>query len=241
MSLSLMTIMREDPNFGKKFSKKINDIKQDKQALLSAADEYGQKYQAEIIEGTRNRALLLTEGAKQGLTEQQVMQEYGKFIPTVYTPILNFLYFMFRETENVDAPKYRQRDAINEILVKSNQLSHDDEDERDLSNSEITELLNNTYEELRKEMLVDERRHEVNKQFMAEERETAKLKETPEMVEYLYGEITLDMFNKIKKLKALSKSPNEKEAFQAYRKAIELCKEYNLEFDKIPCYVEKKK
>jgi hypothetical protein len=58
------------------------------------------------------------------------------------------------------------------------------------------------------------------------------------MVEYLYGNITLDMFNKIKKLKALSKSPIDAEAFAAYRKALELCKEYNLDFDRIPCYVK---
>jgi hypothetical protein len=46
-----------------------------------------------------------------------------------------------------------------------------------------------------------------------------------------------DMFVKIKKLKALSKSPNENEAFLAYRLALKLCKKYGLEFDKIPCDV----
>ena len=50
----------------------------------------------------------------------------------------------------------------------------------------------------------------------------------------------MNIVNKIKKLKALSRSSNESEAFQAYRKALELCKEYNLEFDRIPCYVEQK-
>jgi hypothetical protein len=76
---------------------------------------------------------------------------------------------------------------------------------------------------------------------LEEEHDQVQFKKSPEMVEFLYGNITLETFNKIKKLKALSKSPNEQEAFQAYRKAIELCKEHNLEFDKIPCYVNKPK
>ena len=46
------------------------------------------------------------------------------------------------------------------------------------------------------------------------------------------------MFDKIKKLKALAQSNNKNEAFLAYSKAIELCKEYGLNYDKIPCYVK---
>ena len=52
-------------------------------------------------------------------------------------------------------------------------------------------------------------------------------------------QIMKDLLEKIKKLKALSQSPNEKEAFLAYRKCLELCKKYDLEFDKIPCNVKK--
>ena len=60
----------------------------------------------------------------------------------------------------------------------------------------------------------------------------------PGMGQFLYGDVTLEMFDKIKKLKSLSKSPNEKEAFFAYRKCLELCNKYKLEFDKIPCNVQ---
>lgn len=238
-SLSLISIMREDPDFGKRISKKVQEIKQDKEHLVNIADEYGQKYQQEIIEGTKKRQLLLENGASRGLSEAEVAAEYGKFIPTVYTPILNFLYFMLRETEDGDRAKYRHRDAINEVLLKAKQLNHDDV-ERDLTADELTSLIDDKLKELRDEMLVDERRQQVNEQFAREERDPAKLKETPDMVEFLYGNITLDMFNKIKKLKSLSKSPNEHEAFQAYRKANELCKEYNLDFDRIPCYIKGK-
>lgn len=237
MSLSLISIMREDPDFGKRMSKKFEDIKKDKQNLLNIADEYGSKYRDEILEGTEQKAKLLTEGKARGLTEDQVMSAYGKFVPTVYTPILNFLYFTLRETEKFDKDKYRKRDAINEALIKAKQLSHDDVEDA-LLGEELQSLIDDKLKELQEESLVDEKRLKVNEQFAKEEREKTELKDTPEMVEFLYGKITLDIFNKIKKLKALSKSPNEQEAFLAYRKAIELCKEHNLDFDKIPCYVK---
>jgi hypothetical protein len=242
-NLSLLSIMREDPEFGKRISKKVQEIKQDKEHLLSAADEYGAKYQEEILEGTRKRALLLKEGSSRGLSENEVMQEYGKFVPTVYTPILNFLYFMLRESEPQDRNNYRRRDMLNEQLIRLKQLNHD-EGEQDLSDAQIVAILDDKLKQFHVDTVAEGKRTHLNKQFSDEEtlpEDEVKLKEPQEMVEYLYGHITLDMFNKIKKLKALSKSPNESEAFQAYRKALELCKEYNLEFDRIPCYVGDKK
>jgi len=56
----------------------------------------------------------------------------------------------------------------------------------------------------------------------------------PAMDEFIYGNLTFDQFNKIKKLKALSRSSNKAEAFAAYTKCMELCKETGLDFDKIP-------
>ena len=91
--LSLVAIMQSDPEFGKRISRKVQEIKQDKKNILNAADEYGKRYEEEIIEGTKKRAKLLTEGQERGLTEEQVFQSYGRFIPTVYTPILNFFIF----------------------------------------------------------------------------------------------------------------------------------------------------
>jgi hypothetical protein len=242
-NLSLLSIMREDPEFGKRISKKVQEIKQDKEHLLSAADEYGAKYQEEILEGTKKRALLLQEGSARGLSENEIAQEYGKFIPTVYTPLLNFLYFMLRESEPQDRKKYHQRDMLNEQLIHLKQLSHDEGSE-DLTDAQVAAILDDKLKQVYAETVSEEKRQQVNQQFATEEtlpEDEVKLKEPQEMVEYLYGNITLDMFNKIKKLKALSKSPNEAEAFQAYRKALELCKEYNLDFDRIPCYVSDKK
>ena len=190
--LSLMTIIGADPEFGRRISKKVEEIKHDKKNLLHAADDYGQKYKQEILEGTEKRNRMLTEGAQRGLSEEDVISQYGRFVPTVYTPILNLLYFLLRETADEDTDKYWQRDKLNE------QFGH-------LREADF---------------------------------KSDVLKAPPEMVEFLYGNVTLDMFDKIKKLKALSTSSNKQEAFLAYSKACELCKEYNLEFDKIPCYVK---
>lgn len=132
--------MRDDPDFGRRLSKKVQEVKQDKQHLSHAADEYSKRYEQEILEGTRKRQLLLENGATRGLSEAEVMQEYGRFVPTVYTPILNLLYFMLRETEDVDREKYRRRDAINEALVKAGQLDHDNV-EHDLTSAELEALI----------------------------------------------------------------------------------------------------
>jgi hypothetical protein len=190
--LSLMAIIGADPDFGRRISKKVEEIKHDKKNLLHAADDYGQKYRDEILEGTEKRNRMLTEGAQRGLSEEEVISQYGRFVPTVYTPILNLLYFLLRETADEDADHYRQRDRLNE------QFGH-----------------------LREEDI-----------------EKTVLQNTPDLEEFLYGNVTFDMFDKIKKLKALSKSSNKQEAFLAYSKAVELCKEYGLNFDKIPCYVK---
>jgi hypothetical protein len=60
----------------------------------------------------------------------------------------------------------------------------------------------------------------------------------PNILEFIYENVTTEIFNKVKKLKALSKSPNKSEAFAAYTKCNELCDKYKLDFDKIRCEVE---
>jgi hypothetical protein len=55
----------------------------------------------------------------------------------------------------------------------------------------------------------------------------------PSMDEFIYGKMSHAEYQTIKKLKRLSQSDNQNEAFMAYRKCIEMCKKYNLEFDKV--------
>src|SRR5690348_9046956 len=225
--LSLISIMREDPGFGQRIQKKAEEIKMNQDNLRNFADEYGKKYEDEIIHGTELRAKLLTEGSQKGLSEEEIMSSYGRFVPTVYTPVLNMLYFMMRETEKEDATLYAERDIINEKLIKTGQLWHTDKEEEDVNEDEIEKLLIETLKSVRGKTK-NKLRVDLNKKLEEHKKPDDAIKNTPEMVNFLYGNITLDIFNKIKKLKALSQSPNEQEAFQAYRKAMELCKEYKL-------------
>jgi len=229
--------MRSDPDFRSRIQKKTQEIKEDKAHLISTATQYNKTYRTEILEGTK----LLSEGISHGLTEEEIRVNYGKFLPTTRTPLLNLLYFLLRESEGGDRNLYERRDRINEQLIKSHQVDHSD-DETTMADVDalLDELRQKDYDETRS----SPKRQEINQQFQKEklsrtQEEAVKLKDTPDMVNYLYGNITLDTFNLIKKLKALSKSPNEKEAFLAYRKANDLCKKYNLDFDRVPCYVKR--
>lgn len=56
----------------------------------------------------------------------------------------------------------------------------------------------------------------------------------PGLVSFIYKNIGDDTMATLKKLKTLSMSENEKEAFVAFRKGHALCKKYNLEWDRIP-------
>ena len=197
MSLSLMNIIRTDPDFGKRIAKKVEEIKADKQNLLKLADEYGGRHKDEILEGTEKRAKLLTEGKSRGLSDDEVAQEYGRFIPTIYTPLLNLLYFMLRESDNdphYGTQHYQERNKLDEQFGS---LREDD--------------IENTI-----------------------------LKDTPDIEEFLYGSVTLDQFDVLKKLKALTQSSNIEEATLAFRKGKELCDKYGLIWERIPCYYKKK-
>ena len=152
----------------KKIGKKIGA---DQNKIHKMATEYNKKYEQEIANGTTKQQLLLENGQQQGLTEQEVLDKQG-FIPTVYTPFINWLYFFMKEH---DDPK------------------HD-----------------NTRKKLDKELGYETKTHTDYKQAGT----------VPDMTEYVYGNITIETFQKLKKLKALSKSDNENEAFSAYTKCI---------------------
>jgi len=97
----------------KNLEESIKIIKGFKNDLCRPLDNYQQKYSKEIDEGDNKIALLLEEGKKEGydvnnpkIREQLLEQAFtGKelFVPTSETPILNFLYFSMKETENIDS------------------------------------------------------------------------------------------------------------------------------------------
>ena len=183
--------------FSKRIKRISKEISHDNIKIANLAAEYNKKYEDEIAAGTTMKQLLLAEGAEEGLTSDQVTVRSG-FIPTVHTPVLNWLhYFMSEHKDNVligDAKEVKRR-QLNERYAG---LSYD------------------------------------GKTAPKIEQPTRHSRETPDMYEYLYGNVTSDIFDKLKKLKAMSQSDNENEAFQAYRAGNRLCKEHGLDFDKVP-------
>lgn len=194
MSLSLMKILSDPSSLfdGDRLKKIASEVKQDKKTILKSAEDYNNKYTKEIEEGTLKRKLMIEDGARRGLKEEDVCK--GSFVPTKYTPILNWLFFMMRE-DNVDVGWEENRQKYNK------QYGH----------------------------LVDDYDY----------KESGNMEEPETMDSFIYGSMSHDMFKKIKKLKALSRSPNENEAFIAYRMCVELCEKYGLDMDKIPCNVQK--
>jgi hypothetical protein len=177
-----------------RFSKKIEEVKKDKQGILNAANDYNNRFRNEIDEGTKKRRLLIEDGERRGLKEEDIMSQVGYFVPCRQTPILNFLYFMLRE-ENIDIGLEENRKKFN---IEFGHLEDD-----------------------------------------YEYKKSGNVEEPEEMDTFIYGNMSHDMFKKIKKLKALSRSVNENEAFIAYRMCLELCERFGLEFDKIPCDIKK--
>lgn len=94
------------------------------------------------------------------------------------------------------------------------------------------------FEVIDKELkLISEQKVQLDKElggFAHSKDEKYGAENTQDMVTYIYANVTLDTFNKLKKLKALANSDNEEEAELAMKKCRELCKKYNLEYSKLP-------
>lgn len=206
-NLSLISILRNNTDLGQRFLKAVEEVKEDKEKLLGAAKSYTKKYEKEILEGTKKRQKLISEGKSKGYTEDEILSTTS-FLPSVQTPILNFLFFMFRDEAD------NEQEKLTELTQKY-----------------ISEF---GYEQLTK-VLMSEIDQEKDEDTELKDILSEYVNEPKDMTSYLYENITYDIFIKIKKLKALSKSPNEKEAFLAFRKCNELCKKHNLDFVKIPC------
>ena len=234
--LSLVSIMGSDPKFSDRIKDVSKKIQKDKNTVLNMAAKYSQKYEQEIAEGTEEERLLLTEGANHGLSRQQTMQRYGRFLPTVRTPILNWLYFFMEEEKGIQGEHHASERAKDSRMTSINlmkaELGEPQIRWEDFENASSREV----------DLITEQVRARHNKRFSHIDHSDldssgelqSDIDDSPEMMTYLYGNLTLDTFNKLKKLKALTKSPNENEAFRAYRACLKLCDKYNLEFDKIP-------
>jgi len=208
---SLVSIISNNPDLSKVLAKKVQEVKKDKQSLVDAAESFSKANKEEILEGTRKKSLLLTDGARKGLKEEDVMKDYGKFIPTVHTPILNLLYFILRESKEDSA---RVQKFCHELNRQSGHM------DIELSDIDDVSLLVENY----------------NKQYghlKDDESLSDNIEVIPEMEKYLFENCTYDVFCKIKKLKKMMESPFEDEANSAYKKCREMCDKHKLDFDKI--------
>ena len=191
---SLISLLRDDPDFTERIAKKTIEVKKDKAGLLKMATEYTDKYHDQVEAGTLKQMKMLGEGKSAGMSEDEVMKEVykGGFIPTKHTPILNLLFFLMSEGSQFDREASRE---LNELRTQYDKQYGHLEDTSELSENIVP---------------------------------------PEEMIKYIYGNMSQETLQKIKKLKALSKSDNENEAFSSYRKCLELCKQHGLDFDKIP-------
>lgn len=212
--------MRDDPNMARRLEQGRKEVEESKSKLLENANQYSEIYKQEILEGTRKRQLLLTEGAKRGLTEAEVLKDFGKFIPSNKTPIMNFLYFFMRDGDHPDWL------GIQKKLF--NQYGHTDSNP---SSSEVKKVVEHVSQSVTEDEL-----DQIFGLMVHEDEKYTNVQEPAEMDTFIYGKMTHPTYQKIKKLKTLSTSENENEAFLAYRLCMKLCKHYGLEFDKVGTY-----
>lgn len=109
MSVSLMKIL-DDPSLlfdGERLKKITKEVVKDKNSILKSAEDYNNKYKKEIEEGTIKRQLMIEDGARRGLKEEDVCA--GSFVPTVRTPILNWLYFLLQENNDNEFEETRKQ------------------------------------------------------------------------------------------------------------------------------------
>ncbi len=137
------------------------------------AAEITEVYRSEIEEGTRKRQLLLTNGAAQGKDEATVLREYGKFIPSKYTPIMNFIYFLMRDGEHPDWLGIHKH--LNETLGHSK--------------VETVQKVS--------EAVTEEELDQIFGMLVHEDEKYANVQEPDDMDKFIYGNMTHDMFVKM--------------------------------------------
>jgi len=184
-NISLMSILNGDSTGDPRIAKKILKVKQDKENILKAASKINENFKEEISKGDKTKQLLLEDGKRKGIKEEEIFSNNLVFIPTSSSPVLNFCYYI---TRSVDQSLSVLKESYDK---KYGQLEHDPE------SSASGDII-------------------------------------PDLGKYLFENVTLETFSKIKKLKSMSRSENDQEAFIAFKKFNELCKKYNLDPTKIP-------
>jgi hypothetical protein len=151
---------------------------------------------------------------------ERFFKDNNEFMPTVQTPILNFLHFLTEEYDDVvvDMENLRQQylNTYRDVNADIKKATVDMSQLHKIETGNLKDLYEKT--------------GDIEEMFDTDE-------EVPHMESYIYKNMDAGTFGKLKKLKALSYSDNEQEAHAAWTKCIEICKKFNLDFESIPCKV----
>ncbi|MCX6780108.1 MAG: hypothetical protein NT034_02930 [Candidatus Magasanikbacteria bacterium] len=180
--LSLMSILSGQCKADPVFAKKIQQVKATKDTILKTAIKLNEAHKEEIEAGTERRKLLLEDGKRRGLKEEEIFLTNEIFMPQKDTPVLNFCFFITRDI-----------DKNLSLLKEEYDKKYSDPEHTDIDNRKI-----------------------------------------PDQGQFIYGNLDISTFNKIKKLKALTLSENINEATTAFKACRSLCEKYELNYDKIP-------
>jgi len=222
-SLAILAVLRNNPDYAAALKKRGDDLMSDKRKLYAVSERYTStsQYQGEINEGTQRYQKLIGNGKVEGLEGGKELS--GSFVPTKYTPLLNFLFFSQRDEEiEEESPQETMMKLVQQYVDMGFEKSA-------LIDLYIKGLVNTLPDGFDSKLIEFDDVITDDVSIMPDE-----------MEKFIYGDLTHHEFKKLKKLKALSMSSNTHEALLAHSKCVLLCQKYGLEFDKIPCNVQKK-
>lgn len=220
---AILAVLRNNPDYTEALRKRGEDLMSDKRKLYAMSERYTgtNQYQVEIDEGTQKYQKLLSDGKVEGHEGGNTLS--GSFVPTKYTPLLNFLFFSQRDE---DIPVETPEETMTKLVQQYVDMGFEKSTLVDLYIKGLVHQLPDGYD---------------SKTIEFDDVITDDVSIMPdEMEKFIYGNMTHTEFKKLKKLKALSMSSNAHEALLAHSKCVLLCKKYGLEFEKIPCNIEKK-
>lgn len=212
---SLVELMKNDFCF-ESLKKAKEDTKKFKSSLDSSSKSYNDKYKDRIEKENLKRQLLLEDaGIEDGSPEAEEFFRYrnDQFYLTKNTPILNFLYLLNEEFDEVES---KFESLKEEYEQKYGDLIHENVDTSVLKNDMAKKL----------EQVAQ------GSDYLTDDFDTGD--NVPHMEKYIYRNMDAGTFGKLKKLKALSMSDNEQEAKAAWIKCMDICDRFGLSFDDIP-------
>jgi len=96
---NIVKLLQGDEDYLKRVKELKKLLQSDSASVRNQASAYAKKYSKEIHEGTKKLQLLIEDGKRRGLSEDDVLTRNG-FVPSKRTPVLNWIYFLNLEHDN---------------------------------------------------------------------------------------------------------------------------------------------